>query len=222
MSRQQTSYYPLFVDLTDRRCVVVGGGPIAQRKVALLLRCGARVAVISPALTARLQAHARAWRIDHRARRFRPTDLEGAWLVFAATDDQAINEAVSRTARRLRVFANIVDQAALCTFIAPAIYMRGPLTVAVSTGGGSPALAKRLRDEAARTAAQGYAPMLALLASLRGRAKRRLNTYQSRKRYFESLVQGRVFTLVRAGQLRRARVAALQLLDRCAARNGTP
>ena len=205
-------YYPLFADLADRRCVVIGGGPVAQRKVTTLLGYGARVTVVSPAASARLRAYARAGKIAHVARRFRPADLRGAWLVYAATNDQAINQLVFRTAERRRVFTNVVDQPRLCTFIAPAIFKRGPLTVAVSTGGGSPSLAKLLRDDVGRMVGREYLPMLRLLTGLRGVAKRRLPAYQDRKRYFDALVRGPVFSLVRAGRARRARQTALALL----------
>ncbi len=206
------AYYPLFADLSGRRCVVIGGGPVAQRKVTTLLGYGARVTVISPTLTGGLRASARAGTITHVARRFQPADLREAWLAYAATDDQAINRLVFRAAARRRMFTNVVDQTPLCTFIAPAIFKRGPLTVAVSTGGGSPSLAKRLRDEIGRLVGREYVPMLRLLAGLRGVAKQRLPAYQDRKRYFDALVRGRVFALVRAGQAGRARQAALALL----------
>lgn len=206
------AYYPIFTDLNGRRCAVIGGGLIAQRKVTTLLRCGALITVVSPSLTKRLAASARQGRIRHTARRFRPGDLRGAWLAYAATDDPAINLAVSRTARRLRVFANVVDQTPLCSFIAPSIFRRGALTIAVSTGGGSPSLAKRLRRELGRLIGREYVPMLRLLRSLRGVAKRRLPRYPDRKRYFDRLLRGPTVRLIRAGKIRQARRQALELL----------
>ena len=213
-------FYPMFADLDGRRCVVVGGGLIAQRKVATLLACGADVAVVSPTLTKRLAAYARQRRVRHEARRFRPADLAGAWLVCAATDDQRVNELAYRSATRRRIFTNVVDQKRLCSFIAPAIVRRGPLTIAISTGGASPALAKRLRRELEARLGGDYVSMLRLLASLRGPAKRQLATSQDRKRYFDALVGGRVFGLVKAGKRGEARRAALALLARRAA-NGS-
>ena len=205
-------YYPLFADLLGRRCVVVGGGRIAQRKVTTLLKHGARVTVISPSVTKRLASYARRGTIRHAPRRFKPCDLEGAWLAYAATDDHQINTLVFRTAQRMRVFTNVVDQPALCSFIAPAIFTRGPLTVAVSTGGASPSLAKKVRDEVGRTVGAHYVPMLQLLTDLRPVAKRKLPSYADRKRYFDRLVRGPVFTLVRNGKRREARREALSLL----------
>ncbi|MBI2104770.1 MAG: bifunctional precorrin-2 dehydrogenase/sirohydrochlorin ferrochelatase [Candidatus Omnitrophica bacterium] len=213
-------YYPLFADLAGRRCVVVGGGLIAQRKVTTLLGCGAAVTVISPTLTKRLAGYARKRSIRHQQRPFRPSDLAGAWLVLAATDDQRTNTLVSRSAARRRIFTNVVDQKPLCSFIAPAIVRRGPLTIAISTGGASPALAKRLRRELGERLGGDYISMLRLLAGLRGVAKRRLPSYQDRKRYFDALVGGRVFALVKAGKRGEARRTALALLEQRAAANG--
>ena len=212
-------YYPMFADLNGRRCIVVGGGFVAQRKVTTLLRYGADITLISPTITQRLAAYVRAGKIRYLARRFRPTDLRGAWLVYASTDDQRINELVFRTATRQRIFTNVVDQKPLCSFIAPAIFKRGLLTVAISTGGASPTIAKKLRRELDQTIGAEYVPMLRLLTNLRGIAKRRLPSYQDRKRYFEQVVNGRVFELTRAGRHDKAKQTALTLLERHAAKH---
>ena len=215
------AYYPMFADLNGRRCVVIGGGLIAQRKVTTLLSYGAQIAVISPTVTKRLAAYARARKIRHAARRFRPADLRGAWLVYASTSDERINQLVYRTATAKRIFTNVVDQKPLCSFIAPAIFRRGLLTIAVSTSGASPSLAKKVRSDLARAIGADYVPMLRLLTSLRGIAKRKLPGYRDRKIYFDRLVRGRVFDLVRAGKPRAAKQAARALLDRYAlAKNG--
>ena len=213
------AYYPIFADLNGRRCVVVGGGLVAQRKVTTLLSYGAAITVVGPTATRRLTAYARQRRIRLVLRRFTPGDLAGAWLVYAATDDPAVNGAVYRTALKRRVLTNVVDQTPLCTFIAPAIARRGGLTAAVSTGGGSPSLAKAVRDDIRRIL-DAYAPMLGFLRSLRGAAKRAMPRYSDRKRYFNRLVRGsRVLTLVRSGRRGAARREALLLLARCT-RNG--
>jgi uroporphyrin-III C-methyltransferase/precorrin-2 dehydrogenase/sirohydrochlorin ferrochelatase len=214
------AYYPIFADLEGRACLVVGGGRIAQRKATALLGYGAAVTVVSPSVTRRLAGYARAGRIRHIGRTFRPGDLRGVWLAVASTDDERVNRLVSRSAQARRVFTNVVDQAPLCSFIAPAIYRKGPLTIAVSTGGASPSVAKKLRTELSRTIGDAYAPLLGLLARLRGIAKRRLPSYADRKRYFDRLVHGRVFELVRAGRGAQARREALRLLDRAAGKPG--
>jgi siroheme synthase-like protein len=207
------AYYPLFADLQGRRCLVIGGGLVAQRKVTTLLLYGADITLVSPRMTKRLTLYARGGRIRHVARRFRPADLRGAWLVYAATDDEHTNQQVFQAARRRRVFANVVDRTPLCSFIAPAVFRRGPLTIAVSTSGASPSLAKRLRSELGEQLGSGYVPMARLLTSLRAVAKRKLSRYQDRKRYFDRLVGGRVFELIRAGKRVLARREALALLD---------
>ena len=212
---QPKTYYPVFADLNGRRCVVVGGGLVAQRKVTTLLSYGADITVVSPAVTRRLAACARKHRIRLLARRFKPGDLAGAWLVYAATDDPAVNGLVYRTALKRRVLANVVDQTPLCTFIAPAIVRRGALTAAVSTGGGSPSLAKLVRDDVGRIL-DAYAPMLGLLRSLRGAAKRAMPNYGDRKRYFDRLVRGRALELMRTGRPGAAHREALALLKQSA------
>jgi len=216
-TRASKRYYPLFADLGGRRCVVVGGGLIAQRKVATLLGCGAAVTVVSPTVTSRIRRVASQGKIRYVARRFQPADLRGAWLAIAATDDQAVNAAVFRAAERARIFTNVVDQKPLCSFIAPSIMKRGDLVVAISTGGASPTVAKRLRRDVERTIGDDYAKLLRLLNSLRPAAKRRLPSYNDRKRYFDQLVRGTVFRLVRDGRVREARRKALSLLPPLAA-----
>ena len=211
------TYYPIYADLRGRRCVIIGGGPVAHRKATTLLRHGAQVTVISPLLTPRLATRARAGAVRHIARTFRASDLRGAWLAYACTDDQRVNERVARAAREARLFANVVDQPSLCSFIAPAILRRGRLTVAVSTGGASPTFAKHLRRRLAACIGGETPAMLRLLAGLRTPAKRVLPRYEDRKRYFHEVVEGAVAAQVRAGRHRLARRQALTLLHRRAA-----
>jgi siroheme synthase-like protein len=213
------AYYPLFADLRGRRCVVIGGGLVAQRKVTTLLRFGAKVTVVSPAATQRLRRYAKQGTIRYVPRRFKACDLDEAWLVYAATDDEAVNQRVFQTASRQRIFTNVVDQPPLCSFIAPAIMKRGELVIAISTGGASPTVAKRLRREFERTIGAEYAELLQLLKSLRPIAKRKLPSYHDRKRYFDRLIQGRTFAFVRRGKTTAARRTALALLEAEAKRN---
>ena len=216
MGAKRSRYYPLFAEVRGRSCVVIGGGLIAQRKATTLLEYGAQVTVVSPSITKRLAAYATQGRIRHIARRFRPADLQGAWLVYASTNDQRINELVFRSATARRIWTNVVDQKPLCSFIAPAILRRGPLTVAVSTGGASPSIAKKVRSDIGRMIGAEYTPMLNLLAGLRDVAKRKLPSYHDRKVYFDRLTRGQVFDLVRAGKRQAARREALALLERAA------
>ena len=141
------AYYPLCLEMAGRPCLVVGGGPVAERKVAGLLDAGAWLTVVSPTATEALYAWARADRIRLVEREYAAADLAGHSVVFVATDDGRVNAAVARDARAAGVLINAADDPAHCDFILPAVVRRGDLTVAVSTGGASPALARTVRDE---------------------------------------------------------------------------
>jgi precorrin-2 dehydrogenase / sirohydrochlorin ferrochelatase len=141
------SHLPISVRLDGRRCCVVGGGAVAARRVDALLAADADVAVIAPALTPRLALHAADRRVRWLARAYRPGDLRDADLVFAATGDERVNEAVVHEARARRVWVNTADDPGHCDFFVPAIIRRGPVTVAISTGGASPAVARLVRED---------------------------------------------------------------------------
>jgi len=138
-------YFPAFLDLRGRRCLVVGGGAIAERKVHGLLECGARVGVVSPALVPALARLVASGRIEHRARAFRKVDARGCVLVIAATGVAAVDDAVAEAARRHGALVNAVDRPARCDFIYGSVLRRGELQIAVSTGGRAPALAREIR-----------------------------------------------------------------------------
>lgn len=160
--------YPLsLINLSTRKAVVIGGGAIAQRKVEGLLAAGAQVTVISPALTEALATLHAEGRITLISRTYREGDLDGAWLVIAATDDAAVNRAVFVEAERRGCLVNVVDDPAHSNFIVPAVVRRGEVTVAVSTGGSSPALARRLRERLAEFISPEYGDLAALLSELR-------------------------------------------------------
>lgn len=215
MSRARR-YYPVFVDLSGKRVVVVGGGPIAARKASGVIAAGAVVTVVSPSVNTALHRMAFQQRLRWQARRFRATDLHGAWLAIAATNDAAVNRAVSRAASARRIFVNVVDHAPLCTFIAPAVTAQGKLTVAISTGGTSPTLAKLMKRQIRATLGPQAAQMARLLGGLRGVAKRRLPRYQDRKHYFEALVANGLAWRLQQEGARSARQEALALLGRFA------
>ena len=139
--------FPVLLDLRGRGCVVIGGGLVAERRVASLLTAGAAVTVVSPRVTAALVADAAAGRLRHVARIFEPADLDGATLAFTATDDGRVNAEVAREGRARGVWVNAADDPAHCDFLLPAVVRRGPLVVAVGTGGRSPALARAIREE---------------------------------------------------------------------------
>jgi uroporphyrin-III C-methyltransferase/precorrin-2 dehydrogenase/sirohydrochlorin ferrochelatase len=199
-------FLPIFLDLREQPCLVVGGGEVAARKCALLARAGARVTVLAPALGPQLQAQAAAQRIAHRAAAFRDADLEGFALAIAATDDQTVNRAVAAAARARRMPVNVVDQPALCSFILPSIIERAPLTVAVSSGGASPVLARLLRARLETLIPAGYGRLAALARDFRDRVKARLQPGE-RRRFWERVLQGPVAEMVLGGRDAEARAA---------------
>lgn len=198
-------FYPVFLKLEGRPCVVVGGGPVAEGKVASLVECGARVTVVAPQVTARIEAWARDGGIRLVRRAYREGDLEGAVLAIAATDDPATNRQVWDEGERRGVWLNAVDDPDHCHFIAPAVYRSGDLTVAVSTGGRCPALAVRVRDRIARLLGPEYGRLVALLGSIREEVQRRVPDPQVRKRVWYSLVDSRALAYLRRGDAEGAR-----------------
>jgi precorrin-2 dehydrogenase len=160
-------YFPINLDVRDRLAVVVGGGTIAMRKCAALLEAGARVTVIAPDLDDSIKAFVAAGKVRHTAREFMPGDLEGAFLVFAATDDPGINNTVAREAADRSILADIVDAPGLGSFTLPAVMRQGSLQIAVSTGSKSPALARQIRDRLAGLYGPEYGTALEILGNLR-------------------------------------------------------
>jgi len=163
----EMGYFPVLLELADRRCVMVGGGMVAERRVDGLLAAGARVRVISPRTTRTLAALAAEGRIELESRGYREGDLAGADLAFVATDAGEVNAAVAREARERGLWVNAADDPAHCTFILPALVRRGDLTVAVSTGGSSPALARAIREELEAYLTAEYATLAAIAAEAR-------------------------------------------------------
>jgi len=161
-------YFAAFLDLRRRRCLVVGGGEIGERKARALLACGAEVTVVSPTVTPGLAALAIVGRVVERRRPFRRSDLRGCALVVAATGNPEVDDAVAALARRARVLVNVVDRPERCDFIVPSVLQRGQLQIAVSTGGRSPALAREIR----RRLEARFGPEYAELVARTGRARR--------------------------------------------------
>ncbi len=165
-------YYPVFWDITGKKCVVIGGGDVAARKVARLLDCGAKVCVVSPKLVAELVRLKDDRLIEHVNDDYAREQLYGAALVIGATDDEKTNAAVSRDAKARGIPVNIVDDPQKCDFILPSLVERGDLTIACGTGGASPALARHLREELENTYGEEYATLIDILGKLRGRMEK--------------------------------------------------
>jgi precorrin-2 dehydrogenase / sirohydrochlorin ferrochelatase len=185
-----TPFYIACLRLSGRRCVVVGGGDVGLEKVEGLLACDGDVTLISPEAIDALADLADEGSISWERREYRTEDLEGTFIVIAATGDTDVNIRVFEDAERRAMLVNVVDVPPLCNFILPAIIRSGPLAIAISTAGASPALAKRIRDEIADEYGEPYARLAVLLNDVRGWAKATLPTYQDRKAFFESIVNG--------------------------------
>jgi precorrin-2 dehydrogenase / sirohydrochlorin ferrochelatase len=185
-----TTFYMACLKLTSRRCLVVGAGSVGLEKVEGLLACDARVHVIAPGACAGIRELAAAGDIDWTARRFRPGDLGGHFLAIAATGDTEVNIAVYEEAERRSMLCNVVDVPPLCSFILPAVVRQGPIAIAISTAGASPALAKRMKRELGEVFGPEHAELAEILNGVRGWAKSALPTYDDRKAFFEGIVNG--------------------------------
>ncbi|MBM4256778.1 MAG: bifunctional precorrin-2 dehydrogenase/sirohydrochlorin ferrochelatase [Deltaproteobacteria bacterium] len=160
-------HYPIFLELRERRCLVIGGGTIAERKVHGLLAAEATVTVVSPQLTPLLTNWSQQGAIQHIARAYRNGDLDGYHLVFVATDDGVVNAAVAREGREREIWVNAADDPAYCDFILPAVVQRGALSVAVATGGTSPALTRAIREELQEYFTADYSLLATVAAAVR-------------------------------------------------------
>ena len=206
-------YYPIFLDLTHRPCVVVGGGEVAEGKVAGLLDAGARVTVIAPAVTPRLEKWIVANRVRHIPRAYQEGDLDSAFLVISATDDREVNARVWEEATARGILVNMVDDPPRCMFIAPAVVRRGDLIVAISTSGKAPALAARLRQWLEDVLGDEYARFLELVGPLRAPLVHHIPDLEERKRRWYRLVDSDVLTLLREGREEEARARVKEILE---------
>src|SRR5256714_436466 len=185
-----TPLYIACLRLSGRSCLVVGGGEVGLEKVEGLLACDADVTLVAPEAVPELRELAEEGSIRWERRGFEPGDLEGRFLAIAATSETDVNISVYDEAERRAMLVNVVDVPPLCNFILPAIVRTGPLAIAISTAGASPALAKRMKREIAEACGEPSARLAVLLNDARGWAKATLPTYQDRKVFFESIVNG--------------------------------
>jgi siroheme synthase-like protein len=203
----ETPFYIACLKLTGRRCLVVGGGEIGLEKVEGLLACDGDVTLIAPDAVPELEGLAREGSIRWERREYRPEDLERVFMVIACTDDTDINIGIYNDAEARAMLVNVVDVPPLCNFILPAVVRTGPLAIAISTAGASPALAKRMKGEIGELFGEEYATLAVLLNDVRGWAKGTLPTYQDRKDFFEGIVNGEPdpIALLRAGDTQAVR-----------------
>ena len=167
------AYYPAFLNLTARPCLVIGGGRVGLDKVTGLLNAGAAVTVISPTLEPTLRGWAADGRIRHLARPYQDGEMVGFAVVMVVTDDRAANAAISAEGRRRGIWVNCADDPAHCDFILPSVVRRGPVTIGISTGGGSPAMARRIREELTDYFTEDFEGLADMLAEVRSDLRRR-------------------------------------------------
>jgi uroporphyrin-III C-methyltransferase / precorrin-2 dehydrogenase / sirohydrochlorin ferrochelatase len=208
------TFYPVFLNLQGRHCVVVGGGAIAEQKIVGLLEAGARVTVTSPALTWKLEDLASTGAIAVRRRPYQRGDLEGAFIAIAATDDRSANALVWDEAEERGILLNAVDDLPHCSFIAPAVHRDGDIAVAISTGGKSPAFAVRLRERISALIGHEEAEFLNLLGQLRPHVAARVPDFKVRTKLWYQIVDSDAIEFVRHGDLAGARARIDQLIER--------
>ncbi|MGZ5085293.1 MAG: precorrin-2 dehydrogenase/sirohydrochlorin ferrochelatase family protein, partial [Usitatibacter sp.] len=189
-------YLAAFLDVRGRPGLVVGGGEIAARRTESLLRSGMRVTIVSPELCAPLAQWVQGGAVAHRAKRFEAADLEGAWIVVAATDDGEVNAAVAAAAKASRIAVNVADDPSLSTFIMPAVVDRAPAQIAITTGGASPVLARRLGELIEAAVPEGFGRLAALAARFRAASIRRFPEAGERARVWERALDGPFAELV--------------------------
>lgn len=203
-------YYPLFLEMDHRRCVVVAGGAVAERKVAGLIAAGADVTIISPAVSEGLGELVATGAVRHVAREYRAGDLAGFELVFVATDDAAVNSTVDRDARAHGLWINCADDPHRCNFILPAVIRRGDLVVAVSTGGASPAATRAIREELEGYFTEDYAQWVRVAAEVRAELKEK--SFSSVANVWNEALNGEFRRLIRARKPEQAKEFLLRAL----------
>lgn len=190
-------YYPIFLDIQNRNCLVVGGGSVGTRKVMTLLECGATVSVVSIEAAEKLQGLSVNGKIRLERRPFKTSDLHGKFLVMGATDNSEINRHIYAEARRLGVLCNIADHPEACDFILPAIVSRGDLTIGVSTSGKSPAFAKKLRKDLEKKFGTEYADFLKLMGEIRKKLLSEDHEPEAHKHLFEQLIERKLIGMIK-------------------------
>lgn len=203
------TYYPAFINLSGKKCVVVGGGKVAERKVLSLLRSGANVAVISPAITNILKKYKEKGKIKHIERDYKNGDIKDAFLVIAATSDEATNISVSRDAPFL---VNVVDRPDLANFIVPSVVSRGPMTIAISTSGASPAMAKEVRKELEILYGKDFGRFLAFLRQLRKKVLQDITDNKKREMLLKRVASKEIFDTLREKGLKSAKERVLEII----------
>lgn len=190
-------FFPVFLDINDRNCLVIGGGSVGTRKALALVESGANVTVISPTVTDTLRSLARRGTINLKTRTYCPADMEGMFLVFGATNQETLNRQINQDAERLNMLCNIADRPAVCNFILPATVKRGDLVIAISTSGKSPAFAKELRKHLETQFGDEYATLLTLMGRIRSLLLKEKHAPEEHKPIFNQIIQSGIIDLIK-------------------------
>ena len=193
-------YYPVNLDIQNRNCLVVGGGSVGTRKVLTLLKCGARVTVVSPEMSERLEKLEPSAALTLKKRAYRSSDLDGIFLVIGATDDEPLNRKISADAENRNTLCNIADRPEVCNFILPSIVQRDDLVITISTSGRSPALAKKLRQTLEGQFGEEYGKLLKLMGAVRKKLLSQAHEPEVHKPLFEQLINSDLLAMIRDGR----------------------
>ena len=198
-------FYPVFLKLEGRKCLVVGGGSVAERKVQALVRCGADIHVVSPELTPGLKEMSDTGRFHYRAGFYHATDLDGAFLVISATDDDRINSAVAVDCAARSIAVNVVDDPDRCSFVVPSVVHRGDFKLAISTGGNSPHLARVIRQELESAYGPQFEDFVDFLGQVRKQVLETISDPKRRREILNHLVDKETLDILKQGDLERAK-----------------
>lgn len=193
-------YYPIYLNLKGKKCVVVGGGEVAERKALLLEDCQAKVTLISSSLTSCLKSMVDEGRISHLERPFKQGDLQGAFLVIGATSDRDVNREIFEEATEKGILVNIVDDPDLCNFIVPSLVRRGDLLLSISTGGIAPGLSRKIRQDLEKEFGEEYEEYLKLLADFRHKVKAKYPDKQDRYQAWQRILSSDLLERIRKGE----------------------
>lgn len=213
LRKSTNSYYPIYLDLKGKRCIIIGGGKVAERKCLPLVKAGAVVTVISPQITKRLEYYKKRGNIKHIKRTYRRGDLKSPFLVIAATDSEEINKKVYLDTRHRNILLNVVDNPELCNFIVPSIFERGDLKIAISTGGSSPAIAKRIRKELEAIYKPEFSRYLNFIRGIREQIKLKVRNRKEKADMLNYLASEEIFDTLRKDGLEEAKKKIISFLS---------
>lgn len=211
MKSQYIFYYPIFLNIKDKKCVVIGGGNVAYRKIKTLSECGAKVSVISPEFSKSLLEFSKKRSIQLIRRSYRRRDINGAKIVVAATGDKEVNRKISEDSKKAGAIVNVADDIELSDFIVPSFFRRGTITIAISTGGKSPYMAKKIREMIEKDFAREYELLTNLIGDIRARMKKR-GIRISRKKWESIIDVDKLLVFLRRGNLKKARQLLFDIL----------